>query len=63
MLSAFITGLAGLDLTARESSVLRQARPSGIVLFARNVADPDQVRRLIGDARAAIGADDVLVLI
>ena len=63
MLSAFITGLAGLDLTAREAAVLRQARPAGVILFARNVADPDQVRRLTRDARAAIGADDILVLI
>ena len=43
--------------------MLRQARPCGVILFARNVADPDQVRRLTDDARAAIGADDILVLI
>jgi beta-N-acetylhexosaminidase len=63
MLSAFITGLAGLDLTAREASVLRQARPCGVILFARNVADPQQLRRLVEDAKAAVGADDILVLI
>jgi beta-N-acetylhexosaminidase len=63
MLSAFITALAGLDLTAREASVLRQARPCGVILFARNVGDPEQVRRLIQDAKAAVGADDILVLI
>jgi beta-N-acetylhexosaminidase len=63
MLSAFIAGLAGLDLTAAEASVLRQARPCGVVLFARNVADPDQVRRLTEAAKTAIGADDIPVLI
>ncbi len=57
MLSAFITGLAGLELTAGEASVLRQARPCGVILFTRNVSDPAQVRRLTDDARAAIGAD------
>jgi beta-N-acetylhexosaminidase len=63
MLSAFITGLAGLELTAREASVLRAARPCGVILFARNVADPEQVRRLVEDASAAIGDENVLVLI
>jgi beta-N-acetylhexosaminidase len=63
MLSAFIAGLAGTELTAREAALLREARPCGVILFARNVRDPEQVRRLTDAARAAIGADDVLVLI
>jgi beta-N-acetylhexosaminidase len=63
MLQAFIAGLAGPDLTAREASVLRQARPCGVILFARNVADPAQVRRLIQDAKVAIGEEQILVLI
>ena len=62
MLSAFITGLAGLELDAREAAVLRAARPCGVILFARNVADPTQVRRLCEDARDAVGSD-VLVLV
>jgi beta-N-acetylhexosaminidase len=63
MLSAFITGLAGLELSPREAALLREARPCGIILFARNVESPAQVRRLTDAARSAIGADDVLVLI
>jgi beta-N-acetylhexosaminidase len=63
VLSAFITALAGLHLTPREKSVLRQARPCGVILFARNIADPGQVERLVQDAKTAISADDVLVLI
>jgi beta-N-acetylhexosaminidase len=63
MLSAFIAGLAGPELSSKEAALLRQARPCGIILFARNVVDPDQVRRLTDAAKAAIGADDILVLI
>lgn len=63
MRSAFITALAGPELTAGEAAMLRSARPCGVILFARNVVDPDQVRRLTDAARAAIGADEVLVLI
>ena len=39
-------GLAGPELTAREAAVLREARPCGVILFARNAVDPDQLRRL-----------------
>jgi beta-N-acetylhexosaminidase len=62
MLSAFVTGLAGTELTPREAAVLRDAAPCGIILFARNVGDPEQVRRLTSAAREAVGAD-ILVLI
>jgi beta-N-acetylhexosaminidase len=62
MLSAFVTGLAGTELAPREAAVLRAAAPCGIILFARNVSDPEQVRRLTSAARDAVG-DDILVLI
>ncbi len=60
--SAFITGLAGTTLTDAEARFLRTARPAGVILFARNVDTPEQVRRLLADAKSAIGAD-VLALV
>ncbi len=54
--SAFITGLAGQVFRADERAFLRAAQPCGIILFARNIETPEQVRRLIADAREAIGA-------
>ncbi len=62
MLSSFIAALEGLTLTAAEAAVLRATRPCGIILFARNVANPEQVRRLSHAAREAVG-EDILVLI
>jgi beta-N-acetylhexosaminidase len=62
MLASFITGLAGVELEPDEAAVLRAARPCGIILFARNVADPEQVRRLSEAARDAVG-HDILVLV
>jgi beta-N-acetylhexosaminidase len=62
MLSAFITGLEGPELTARERAVLRAARPCGVILFARNAVDPDQLRRLTEAATAAVG-EEILVLV
>jgi beta-N-acetylhexosaminidase len=60
--SAFITGLQGQVLQADERAFLRAARPCGIILFARNIDTPQQVQRLIADAREAIGAP-ALVLV
>ena len=61
--SALITGLSGLMLSDDERAFLAQTRPAGIILFARNIESHEQIRRIVGDARAAIGADDTLVLI
>jgi beta-N-acetylhexosaminidase len=62
MLASFITALEGPELTPGEAAVLKAARPCGIILFARNVVDVDQVRRLSRTARHAVG-HDILVLI
>lgn len=52
---AFITGLAGPTLLAGERAFLKEAAPWGVILFARNVETPDQVRALVADAREALG--------
>jgi beta-N-acetylhexosaminidase len=52
---AFITGLGGPALSDEERAFLRDAQPWGIILFRRNVAGPEALRRLIGDARAMLG--------
>lgn len=54
---AFITGLSGTELTAGERAFLRDAQPWGLILFARNIAEPDQIRRLLNDCRAVLGRD------
>lgn len=61
--AALITGLAGPTLEDRERGFLRAHRPAGLILFARNIIDHEQLRRLVGTAREAIGGDDALVLI
>jgi beta-N-acetylhexosaminidase len=60
---AFICGLAGLTLGESERSFLSETRPAGIILFKRNVESPDQVRRLIANARAAAGDGPMLVMV
>jgi beta-N-acetylhexosaminidase len=54
---ATILGCAGLTLGADEAQFYREADPFGFILFARNIETPEQVRRLTGDLRAAVGWD------
>jgi beta-N-acetylhexosaminidase len=63
MPSAFISGLSGEELTREERSFLRASKPAGIILFARNCAGADQLRRLVSGAKDAAGDDRMLVLI
>ena len=52
---AAILGLAGPVLGPDERDVLRAADPWGLILFARNVEAPEQLRRLVAEAREALG--------
>jgi beta-N-acetylhexosaminidase len=59
---AFITGLAGFALSNDERAFLRDAQPWGLILFRRNVAGPEPLKRLIAEVRATL-AREIPVLI
>lgn len=63
MRTALITGVAGHALKPGEMTFLREVRPAGLILFARNLRDHDQIRDLIAAASEAVGSEDLLVLI
>jgi len=63
MRTALIVGVAGTELSRDEARFLQDARPAGFILFARNLNDHAQIKALIADVHAAVGADDLLVLI
>jgi beta-N-acetylhexosaminidase len=54
---AFITGIAGQELTDAERAFLREAQPWGLIVFRRNISEPGALRRLTGDFRATLGWD------
>jgi beta-N-acetylhexosaminidase len=56
-------GCAGQRLTSDERAFFRQADPWGFILFARNCADPQQVRALNDSLREITGRDDTPILI
>lgn len=58
-----IFGCSGLSLTETETSFFSDVRPWGFILFARNIADPVQVRALVAELRATVGDANAPVLI
>src|ERR1700744_654410 len=60
---AFITGIAGLELSAAEREFIRAERPWGFILFKRNIDNPDQVTRLVRELRSLATNPDAPVLI
>ena len=63
MRSRAIYGLAGLVLSAEENAFFREVQPWGFILFARNIADPAQVRALVSSLRETVGDPRAPVLI
>lgn len=60
---AFICGLSGTELTHEERLFVDHAEPWGIILFARNIRDANQVRALVDEVRGLLGRGDMPVLI
>ncbi|WP_374651644.1 beta-N-acetylhexosaminidase [Dongia sp.] len=60
---AAILGCAGPELTAAERDFFRAVDPLGFIVFARNLIEPEQSRRLAADLRAAIGRPDAPILV
>lgn len=63
MRSAFITGVAGTQLTADEAGFLASSKPCGLILFTRNCESHAQIRSLVSAVKEAIGLSELLVLI
>src|SRR6185295_2083865 len=45
----FYIGLQGTELDKESRALLKEVNPGGVILFGRNVASPQQVRRLLDD--------------
>jgi beta-N-acetylhexosaminidase len=60
---AFITGIAGTELSAAEREFIVAERPWGFILFKRNIENPSQVLELTKELRSVIDDSDAPVLI
>lgn len=59
---AAILGIAGPVLDAAEARLFAAHPPAGVILFGRNLRDPDQLRALIASLRAVLPPDAVLMV-
>jgi len=50
----FFIGLPGTELDQEARALIEEIKPGGIILFGRNVAAAEQVRKLLDDARAML---------
>ncbi len=62
-IKSFIVGCAGVALTPAERDLFRQINPLGLILFDRNVQNPEQLQALIADFREVVGRLDAPVLV
>ncbi len=63
MTSACILGISGTRFSPEERTLFSDRRPFGLILFARNIENPEQVRALTSDFRSIVGKKDAAVLI
>src|SRR6218665_3679893 len=63
MRSRAIYGCAGTSLSAAERDFLRDVKPWGFILFARNINSPAQVKVLVEELRGTVGDAQAPVLI
>ena len=59
---ATILDAEGPGLSAEERRFFREADPFGFILFARNVESPEQLRRLTGEMRDAVGREALVTI-
>src|SRR6185437_2352754 len=52
---SFITGLAGLTISANERAFFREASPWGAILFKRNISMLSQISDLVQSFRDIVG--------
>ncbi len=60
--NATILGPSGLSVTAWEKAFFRDADPLGFIVFARNIEDPSQLKRLTTELREAVGRNAPILI-
>lgn len=50
----FFIGLPGPELDSEARTLIEEVKPGGVILFGRNIVDPQQVRSLLDGARALV---------
>lgn len=63
MIRAGIFGVSGKELLSEERAFFKRVNPLGFILFARNIENKEQVKRLVADLKATVLHESVPILI
>lgn len=63
MIRSVIFGCQGERLTSEEKAFFKEVNPLGLIIFDRNVKNPEQLKYLIDDFRRIVGRTDAPVLV
>ena len=61
-MKAAIVGIGGATLRPEEAALFRTCPPAGVILFGRNVVDPQQLAHLMADLRRVLPRDAVFMV-
>jgi beta-N-acetylhexosaminidase len=56
----FYIGLPGTEVDANTRALLEEVQPGGVIIFGRNVAAPEQLRKLLDDVRDVVPNEPLL---
>jgi len=56
----FYIGLTGTEIDSATRALIEEVKPGGIIIFGRNVDGPQQLRKLLDDAREILPTDPLL---
>jgi beta-N-acetylhexosaminidase len=56
----FYIGLTGTEFDAETRALVEEVQPGGVIIFGRNVASPQQLRRLLDDIRSVLPTNPLL---
>ena len=51
-----VNGFDGSEMSTELASLLKRVQPAGVILFARNIANPEQTWRLLKDCQAQVAS-------
>lgn len=57
-----ILGIEGPALSPAEAERFRRIQPAGVILFSRNIVDPQQTRRLTDDIRSLFSYEPIIAI-
>ena len=60
---AVVFGCSGPVLLSQEADFFEKVNPLGFILFARNIENPQQLKKLTSDLRECVGREDAPILI